>query len=839
MRSRGFALSVLSVVLLQSSPGPAALAATLPSLPAGVTEKTFAVPLDGLSVHLADRAAALQVRAFDGGWTPWQTLAVDDEQDPTLRESNLVLFPHAVGAVQFRGAVADADVHPIRVSDAPVTFQVASNGIVTTPRILMRAQWGADESLRVRSDAPSSSSSSAGPSDVSGERGDTAPSSREQDCLNAVNNYPQEFKASAPVTQNAQGQYLRWPLQYSPSVKLIAVHHTADQVTGDPRSGVERMRAIYQYHAQIRGWGDIGYHYVIDETGQIYEGRAGGDSVVGGHAYCSNVGTIGVAMMGNFDIETAPQAQIHSLQWLLQTLEQKYHIDPVRNVAFHGKSLPPIVGHRQLVSTACPGLNLWQVLDQIRSNVAKGLVNADVVYPGLVLPGWLGGPKTDPTLYAPPASSSSAPRISQKLGFSAIGDTAIEGRPGGQVILPVLYRGAQTVNRGSAIGKISRSNPQLAIWQEQNGAYARVRTTLTAPQAIAANQSTVVRLKIQLPQARGSYSLKVGDVSYVIEASGLRVRNNALLSTPTAAAQDYAPAPVTASSSNAPARAASSAPAQATIAGTIRIRLHDAPAATADMITLRTDTQPLVNGRRLSGTSFTLRRQGSDCALESEGAELTRGIVRLDPGDGITTVTSWQRNARTRFRGVLECRVVDGQLALIDELPLDQYLRGLAEEPDTEMFEKQRAFAVAARTYAAYYMDASHRKFPGKPYDGSDLPSEFQIFGGVDFEAKNPQWLKAVQSTANEVLTVDGQIIKPPYFSSDDGRTRDPSEAGWTNYPFAGVFASKPDPWCQGMPLRGHGVGMSGCGAKGQAQEGKTAEQILQYYYPGTALTRL
>ena len=78
--------------------------------------------------------------------------------------------------------------------------------------------------------------------------------------------------------------------------------------------------------------------------------------------------------------------------------------------------------------------------------------------------------------------------------------------------------------------------------------------------------------------------------------------------------------------------------------------------------------------------------------------------------------------------------------------------------------------------------------------------------------------------------------MKAAYFSSDDGRTRSPEENGWRGFPFAEVFASKPDPWCSGMPLHGHGVGMSGCGAKGQAQEGKAAEEILQYYYPGTVL---
>lgn len=182
--------------------------------------------------------------------------------------------------------------------------------------------------------------------------------------------------------------------------------------------------------------------------------------------------------------------------------------------------------------------------------------------------------------------------------------------------------------------------------------------------------------------------------------------------------------------------------------------------------------------------------------------------------------------------------MTDGKPALINELPMESYVAGLIEEPDTEPYEKQRAFAIAARTYATFYLHPTQRKFPGKPYDGSDDPAVFQAYGGYDAEMKNPQWVRAVADTAGSLLTYHGEVIKPPYFSSDDGRTRSPQEAGWKNFPFADIFTSKDDHWCSGMALRGHGVGMSGCGAEMQAHEGKTAEQILQYYYPGTIIDR-
>lgn len=235
---------------------------------------------------------------------------------------------------------------------------------------------------------------------------------------------------------------------------------------------------------------------------------------------------------------------------------------------------------------------------------------------------------------------------------------------------------------------------------------------------------------------------------------------------------------------------------------------------------------------------MTLRAQDSSCVATVNGLDVASGVVRIDPQGGVSTISSWQK-AQNRFRGVLECRVMNGTLVLIDELPMEQYIAGLSEEPDTEPHEKQRAFAVAARTYATYYLDPQHRKFPDMPYDGSDAPSEFQAFGGVAFETSNPQWLRAVRETAGQVLSVGGDVLRIPYFSSDDGRTRSPAEAGWTSFPHAEIFTSKPDPWCKGFALAGHGVGMSGCGARGQAYEGKTYDQILQYYYPGAMIQTL
>ena len=169
-------------------------------------------------------------------------------------------------------------------------------------------------------------------------KGEETPENRIRDCEDAQINYPEEFKVTRTVSEGPGGKRLRWPQQYAKDVKLLVVHHTAIAIGGDERPPVERIRALYQFHAENRGWGDIGYHYLIDEEGQIYQGRAGGDTVVGGHAYCNNIGTIGVAMLGNFDVEQPTQEQIKALQWLLDDLARTYDIDLQKKRPFTGSN---------------------------------------------------------------------------------------------------------------------------------------------------------------------------------------------------------------------------------------------------------------------------------------------------------------------------------------------------------------------------------------------------------------------------------------------------------------------------------------------------------------------
>ena len=409
----------------------------------------------------------------------------------------------------------------------------------------------------------------------------------------------------------------------------------------------------------------------------------------------------------------------------------------------------PIVRHKDLISTECPGYYMSNVIAQVRNNVQQGNLLAGVNFPRI-------------------ASNSMGTRVEDRLSARLA--------EAGQQLSRSYYRAKRLVRTAS---RLNTTDSRLQAMEQQRNEGSNIQRLRAARQARLRARSTT-----------------------------------------------------TTTSTNVVTRSASTVTATPveTPNGHIRIRLS----YNSNNAQLSSSSTANVHGHL--ARTVRLGRDGNNCVAIDGTNTLAEGVVRINPQGGTLTVDSWNTHTN-RFRGIIECRVVNGELVLINELPLEQYMWGLAEEPDTEPYEKQKAFAVAARSYAAHYMEPQYEKFPGQPYHGSDSPAVFQKYGGVAFEEANPRWVEAVNATAHLVLEKNGDIVKAAYYSSNDGRTRSPAENGWRNFPHEEIFSSKPDPWCEGMTLRGHGVGMSGCGAEGQANEGKRYSEILEYYYPGTVAT--
>ncbi|WP_347350547.1 cell wall-binding repeat-containing protein [Intrasporangium sp.] len=316
----------------------------------GVTWRQGSAP--GTTVQYRTRTTA--------GWGAWQFVAAEDERpDPAeaaeaarrtggARQGSAPIVTTGAEQVQVRlvsptddapaepelvvvdpgATVADAAEAPRgpaldqpRASAAAAATDFAPTALRTAtaakPAIHTRAQWGADESLR---------------------------------------------EQSSP-------DYGR--------VEAAFVHHTAgtNNYTREQVPGI--IRGIYSYHVKSQGWRDIGYNFLVDKFGRIWEGRWGGmdKAVVGAHTYGLNSYTFGVSVLGNYETAHPSGATLTALSRLIAWKASIHHFDVSGRVTISGKTYYTVSGHRDGKdnSTECPGRYLYAKLPTIRKQAATDL----------------------------------------------------------------------------------------------------------------------------------------------------------------------------------------------------------------------------------------------------------------------------------------------------------------------------------------------------------------------------------------------------------------------------------------------------------------------------------
>jgi hypothetical protein len=186
---------------------------------------------------------------------------------------------------------------------------------------------------------------------------------------------------------------------YADAVRFAVVHHTAGSNSYTRAQSASIVRGIQRYHVLANGWDDIGYNFLVDKYGQIFEGRWGGvdQNVVGAHAQGFNTGSTGVALIGNYDATTATPAARAALTRLLAWRLDVAHVDPTTTFSWRSTGNPKfpagrtvtlrtISGHRDTGYTTCPGSNLYGALPSTTLAVAEAGV------PKLYFPTVTGAP---------------------------------------------------------------------------------------------------------------------------------------------------------------------------------------------------------------------------------------------------------------------------------------------------------------------------------------------------------------------------------------------------------------------------------------------------------------
>ncbi|WP_078495886.1 peptidoglycan recognition protein [Streptomyces sp. LaPpAH-108] len=174
--------------------------------------------------------------------------------------------------------------------------------------------------------------------------------------------------------------------RYDDKVIAVFVHHTDSPNGYDCAEAPRIIRDLYAGQTGSRHWDDIGYNFLVDRCGTVYEGRAGGEDrpVTGAHTQGFNHRTAGIAALGTFTAGVpVPRAMTDAIAAVAAWKLGLADIDPrsrVRLVSTSGLSryqagttatLPALAGHNDGYQTTCPGAALSARLPEIRNTAAR------------------------------------------------------------------------------------------------------------------------------------------------------------------------------------------------------------------------------------------------------------------------------------------------------------------------------------------------------------------------------------------------------------------------------------------------------------------------------------
>jgi hypothetical protein len=320
-----------ATVTAQSTTQTAGAQTVLASIPA---RDTASFDLVGASWTTSTGNITLQIQTKSAiGWTDWTDLPNEFSKDATDSAINSIADPLYVGdatgiamralggpGASIAGLTAKTVTSPAVPDDARMATvsALAVSGIgVPQPSIVSRAGWGADESLRTS-------------------------------CSNGT---------------------------YDSTIQAAVIHHTAGTNDYTPAQSASIVRGVYAYHVQANGWCDIGYNFLIDKFGTIFEGRWGGidKPVHGAHASSWNTNTMGVSFMMNSDSLTLPDASLQSAVSLLAWKLGGFYRDPLGTTTLVGATQPVIFGHGDVMATDCPGTDIRARMQDIRNQTYNAM----------------------------------------------------------------------------------------------------------------------------------------------------------------------------------------------------------------------------------------------------------------------------------------------------------------------------------------------------------------------------------------------------------------------------------------------------------------------------------
>ena len=235
---------------------------------------------------------SFRTRSIDGAWSAWQSARPEGEDAPDRGSAEgrkgrawKLGNPYWTGpadAIQYRTEGDARDLRAFFIWSPLTESRGPKVARAAQPGILTRAQWGADESI------------------------------------------------------------VRGSPYYAERVRFAVVHHTAGTNSYSAAQSAAIVRGIQRYHVLANGWNDIGYNFLVDKYGQVFEGRGGGidRNVVGAHAQGFNTGSTGVAVLGTYSSSRVSKAARSALVRLLAWRLDVAHVDPLSRLTWFSGGNP-------------------------------------------------------------------------------------------------------------------------------------------------------------------------------------------------------------------------------------------------------------------------------------------------------------------------------------------------------------------------------------------------------------------------------------------------------------------------------------------------------------------
>ena len=656
-----------------------------------------------------------------------KTECIDHDAWNDNQKFTFPVLSHPIKTISFRiiGGVNPQNivVHSLdtRVSGREIAFRFP--GTNAEDGIISRKEWWADETIRY-ADSPKWKDKYVASLEYLGRPKTQA----ELNSIKILNDRSKFLRdnwgnntVTTSLTRTENGHILVWPIEKVKQISRIVLHHTAESMD-TTKSDEDMLRGIYAYHTLSNEWWDIAYNYIVGQRWKIYEGRAWGDYVVGAHALYNNMGTVGIAVLGNYNKNHLNRDQIAGIEQAISMMAKKYGItltDQKKWVIKCDTSCYPfevvttksLIGHQDVGRTDCPGSDIYE-------HIPDFITRLNREYTPVLNPiQWVIDPlpgnqvmnltlKEDVTLpvLSPPVIIVDIPKVVKYVGK--------------KFRVKLSYPDEKNIVLATAdgkIGKIILDNKKIPMQVSQ---------------------------KIEItPLDNKKISLKVGKKYYT----------------------------------------------------------------------------------------------GSEM-------KFSHTIVRIDSWDRLP---DWDKSGKYNdnlFRDTIRVLNKDDKLVVINDLPIEWYLKWLGEVSNGDLPEKIKVITIAARSYARYYMESKNRKFSTNLYDGSDNPDEFQKYLGYGYERRSPNVTKLVDATRSQVITYSGTLIKPWYHSSSDGKTRSALEYcknnGAENCIDVPYLQSVSDPGSLWNTRSGHGVGISWIGSTYWAKQGWNYKKIIQYYLNGVEIQR-